>query len=72
MSNSDSPLDEPGRLPPEEELSIDGPAEPLGRSAAAGTLWLTGQKWVARLSGLVTIAILTRLISPEDFGTNSQ
>ena len=68
MSNSDSRPDKPGRVPPEEELIIDGPAEPLGRSAAAGTLWLTGQKWVARLSGLVTIAILTRLISPEDFG----
>ena len=29
---------------------------------------MTGQKWVVRLSGLVTIGILTRLISPEDFG----
>ncbi len=42
--------------------------EPLGRSAAVGALWLTAQKWVVRLSGFVTIAILTRLISPEDFG----
>jgi O-antigen/teichoic acid export membrane protein len=68
MSNSDSRPDKPDRLPPAEELSIGGPAEPLGRSAAAGTMWLAGQKWVARLSGLVTIAILTRLIAPEDFG----
>ena len=68
MSDSDSHSDKPGRFPPEEELSIGGPAEPLGRSAAAGTMWLTGQKWATRLSGLVTIAILTRLISPQDFG----
>lgn len=40
----------------------------LGRSAAAGTLWLTAQKWAIRLSGFLTIAILTRLISPADFG----
>jgi O-antigen/teichoic acid export membrane protein len=43
-------------------------SESLGRAAAAGSLWLTGQKAVLRLSGLVTIALLTRLISPEDFG----
>lgn len=48
--------------------NADSPSESLGRSAAAGTLWLTGQKWVQRLAGLATIAILTRLISPEDFG----
>lgn len=40
----------------------------LGRSAAAGAAWLTGQKWVVRLSGLVTIAILARLVTPEEFG----
>ena len=40
----------------------------LGRSAAVGTLWLTGQKWVIRVSGFVTIAVLTRLVSPEEFG----
>jgi O-antigen/teichoic acid export membrane protein len=68
MSDSDSHRDKPGRLLPEEDLITGGPTEPLGRSAAAGTLWLTAQKWVVRLSGLVTIAILTRLISPEDFG----
>jgi O-antigen/teichoic acid export membrane protein len=67
MSNSDSPPDKPGS-PPEEELSIAGTTEPLGRSAAAGTLWMMGNKWVVRLSGLVAIGILTRLISPEDFG----
>jgi O-antigen/teichoic acid export membrane protein len=68
MSNADCRPDEPGRPIPEEEFETEVPSGPLGRSAAAGTMWLTGQKWVTRLSGLVTIAILTRLISPEDFG----
>lgn len=44
------------------------PEGSLGRAAASGTLWLTAQKWAARLSGLATIAILTRLIAPEEFG----
>lgn len=49
-----------------------GPSEPtppgLGRAAASGALWLTAQKWLVRLSGLVTVAILARLVSPHDFG----
>jgi O-antigen/teichoic acid export membrane protein len=31
-------------------------------------LWLTAQKWVVRLGGLVTMAILTRFLRPEEFG----
>jgi O-antigen/teichoic acid export membrane protein len=54
--------------PGAEQLPSDPVTAPLGRSAAVGALWLTAQKWVVRLSGFVTIAILTRLISPEDFG----
>lgn len=45
------------------------PAESVGRQTASGVLWLTVQKWVTRLSGFVTIAILTRFLRPEDFGT---
>lgn len=45
------------------------PDASIGRSAASGVLWLTVQKWVTRISGLVTIAVLTRILSPEDFGT---
>ena len=41
----------------------------VGRQAASGVLWLTAQKWTIRLLGFVTIAVLTRLLSPEDFGT---
>jgi O-antigen/teichoic acid export membrane protein len=41
----------------------------VSRRAASGVLWLTAQKWVVRLLGFVTIAVLTRLLSPADFGT---
>lgn len=36
--------------------------------ATQGVLWLTAQKWVVRLGGLVTMAILTRYLRPEEFG----
>jgi O-antigen/teichoic acid export membrane protein len=36
--------------------------------ATSGFFWTTAQKWVGRIAGLVTIVILTRLLSPEDFG----
>ncbi|WP_421741996.1 lipopolysaccharide biosynthesis protein [Cellulomonas sp.] len=51
--------------------AVSKPGEPaagLGREAATGTLWLAAQKWVVRLSGLVTIAILTRQLSAREFG----
>lgn len=41
----------------------------IGRQAAAGVMWLTVQKWAIRITGFVTIAVLTRFLSPEDFGT---
>lgn len=44
------------------------PDDVSGR-AASGVLWLTAQKWAIRLLGFVTIAVLTRLLSPADFGT---
>jgi O-antigen/teichoic acid export membrane protein len=49
--------------PPAEE-------EPgIGSRAAAGVMWLTAQRWIVRISGFVTIAVLTRFLSPADFGT---
>lgn len=48
--------------------SEEAPDTSVGRQAASGVLWLTVQKWAVRLSGLVTIAVLTRFLSPEDFG----
>lgn len=41
----------------------------VGSRAASGVLWLTAQRWAVRISGFVTIAILTRFLSPADFGT---
>lgn len=41
----------------------------IGERAASGVLWLTVQKWAIRISGLVTIAVLTRVLGPQDFGT---
>jgi len=40
----------------------------LSDKAAAGVLWTTAQKWAVRLSGFATIAVLSRLLAPADFG----
>ena len=53
----------------QEPQAVDQAARSVSAQTAAGVLWLTVQKWVVRLSGFVTIAILTRFLSPEDFGT---
>ena len=49
------------------QVTTEEPSD-IGGGAARGVLWLTGQKWLVRLSGLVTIAVLTRFLRPEDFG----
>lgn len=53
----------------DREPELEGPQEALGRRTATSVLWLTGQKWAIRLTGFATIAILTRFLRPEDFGT---
>ncbi len=40
----------------------------FGGRTASGVLWMTGQKWVSRAAGMLTIVVLTRLLSPTDFG----
>ena len=40
----------------------------LGDRAVSGVLWTVLQKWVVRVGGLVTVAILARLLGPDDFG----
>ena len=40
----------------------------LGARAASGLLWVAAQKWVVRATGLVTLAFLTRRVSPQEFG----
>ncbi|WP_309620759.1 lipopolysaccharide biosynthesis protein [Salinibacterium sp.] len=57
-----------------ERLSADPRTEQqsilsVGQQATRGVLWLTAQKWAARIFSFVTIIILTRLLSPADFGT---
>ena len=60
------PTGDPG---PEGYIATsDSPRRTVGEQALSGVFWLTIQKWAIRLLGLVTIAILTRLLSPADFG----
>lgn len=40
----------------------------LTGQAASGVVWSVAQKWVIRITGFATIAILTRLLSPSDYG----
>src|SRR6478672_11868114 len=40
----------------------------LGAGVASSVLWLSAQKWIARLSGFVTLVVLTREVSPAEFG----
>lgn len=44
-------------------------AQGLGAEATTAVLWSALQRWVARLCGLATVAILARLLGPHDFGT---
>lgn len=53
----------------QESQTPERPVASVSEQTASGVLWLTVQKWVIRLSGFVTIAVLTRFLSPEDFGT---
>lgn len=52
---------------PETAATPDA-ASSVGTQAARGVLWMTAQTWFARAGGLVTMAVLTRLLAPEDFG----
>lgn len=69
------PLDETFGVPEVDVISSIDPAtnQPpppsIGEQATGGVMWMTAQKWVARLFGFVTIMVLTRLLSPADFGT---
>ncbi|WP_169583072.1 MULTISPECIES: lipopolysaccharide biosynthesis protein [Microbacterium] len=41
---------------------------PLGSRAASSVAWLTGQTWLVKAGGFVTVVILARLLTPTDFG----
>lgn len=40
----------------------------LKKEAVSGVAWSVAQKWAIRVTALVTVAILTRLLTPADFG----
>lgn len=40
----------------------------LARHTSISVLWMTAQRWVTRLGGFLTIIVLTRILSPEEFG----
>ncbi|MFW5469151.1 oligosaccharide flippase family protein [Knoellia sp. CPCC 206435] len=40
----------------------------LGTRAASGVAWLAAQKWVVRAFGFATLLVLTRELSPREFG----
>lgn len=45
------------------------PAIPsVARETASGVVWMTAQKWTVRLFSFFTIALLTRALTPADFG----
>ncbi len=41
----------------------------LSDRAVVAVMWTAAQKWAVRVTAFVTIAILTRVLAPEDFGT---
>jgi O-antigen/teichoic acid export membrane protein len=45
-----------------------GADDRLGARAASGVLWLVAQKWVVRVSGFLTLVVLTWRVSPQEFG----
>jgi len=47
---------------------VTSPPASMARQATSSVIWMTAAKWVARLGGLATIVLLTRMLSPEDFG----
>ena len=72
MTDVQNPTSPDGRGPePEHDPATEsamGSEGSVGKQAASGVLWMTAQTWLARAGGLVTIAILARLLSAEDFG----
>lgn len=47
---------------------VDGPTGGMAREAASGVAWTLSQQWLLRIFGFVTVALLARLLAPEDFG----
>jgi O-antigen/teichoic acid export membrane protein len=43
-------------------------AQTLGSKLMSGSVWMIAMRWGMRLLGLVSTAVLARLLTPEDFG----
>lgn len=63
-----NPPVQPDLRQPLAESPEHEPQGSIARQAAHGVLWMTAQSWLARAGGLVTVAILSRLLAPEAFG----
>lgn len=44
------------------------PSQGLMRSAGKAAIWVAFSKWLGLLSGLVSLVVVARLLTPEDFG----
>ena len=51
------------------EVPGGAPEAGLAHRAFGAVLWTASQRWAVRITGFVTVAILTRLLSPAEFGT---
>jgi O-antigen/teichoic acid export membrane protein len=40
----------------------------LGSKVVQGAFWTVGMRWLSRFMGLASIAVIARLLTPEDFG----
>lgn len=40
----------------------------LASQATSGVAWVTAQTWIVKIGGFLTIVVLARLLSPDDFG----
>lgn len=54
--------------PDEEPPTEPDDTGPLAQRTGTNVLWMAAQKGLTRVGGLITIIVLTRMLSPEDFG----
>lgn len=63
------PLDAGQPVDGAQPLDAGERTERLGSRAVGAVMWSAGQRWVVRLTGFATALVLTRMLSPGDFGT---
>lgn len=61
---------------PESEVAIDPPVgskdeTSLGRKVRRGSIWLGGNTLVMRLANILVMAVVARIVAPEEFGVFS-